>query len=120
MARKSQRLTEEALKIVAARFRCLGDPSRLKLLNLLMDGEMSVGDLADAAEFDQPTVSRQLAILRREGIVSRRSEGNRGFYRIVDATVVELCEVVCGGLIDQLTETLEALPDERAWRGMNI
>ena len=120
MARKAHRLSGEALQMVAARFRCLADPARLKLLNLLMGGELSVGELAEAAEIDQPAVSRQLAILRREGIVTRRAEGNRGYYRIVDTTVVELCEVVCGGLIEQLTETLEAMPDERAWRGMNI
>ncbi len=85
-----------------------------------MEGEKSVGELVEGSGLDQPMVSRQLAVLRRDGIVSRRAEGNRGFYQICDPSVVELCEVVCGGLAEQLADNLEALPDARIWRGMNI
>ena len=57
---------------------------------------------------------------RREGILVRRSEGNRGYYRIDDSTVIKLCAVVCGGLAERLSEDLEALPDAAAWRGAGI
>ena len=120
MAKKKPVLTDEALEMVSARFRALSDPTRLRLLNLLMEGERTVGELAEAAELDQPVASRQLAVLRRDGIVARRAEGNRGYYRINDATVVQLCEVVCGGLADKLSDDLDALPAADAWRGMNI
>ena len=113
-------MTDEALELVAARFRVLADPARLRLLNLLMEGERSVGALAEATELEQPVVSRHLAVLRREGVVARRAEGNRGFYRINDASVVQLCELVCGGLADRLTGHLEALPDANYWKGMGI
>ncbi len=120
MAPKKPVMTDEALRMVAGRFRALADPTRLLLLNLLMEGERSVGELAESAALDQPVASRQLAVLRREGLVARRAEGNKGFYRIQDASVVQVCEVVCGGLAEKLAEDLEALPDAALWRGMNI
>ena len=113
-------LSDEALALVAARFRVLGDPTRLRILNTLMQGEVSVGELCERTGIEQPNVSRHLALLRGEGIVARRGEGNRGFYRIEDETVLELCEVVCGGLIDRLEEDLEELADARSWRGAGI
>ncbi|MFQ5699651.1 MAG: ArsR/SmtB family transcription factor [Myxococcota bacterium] len=113
-------LSEEAIDLVARRFRALADPNRLRILNALMQGEHSVGDLAALAGLEQPSVSRHLAVLRQAGIVSRRAQGNRGFYRIEDPTVIRLCEVVCGGLVERLAEDLEALPDARAWRGAQL
>jgi DNA-binding transcriptional ArsR family regulator len=105
---------------VAARFRALADPTRLRLLNLRWAGERAVGVLAVAAARAQPIGARLLAVLRRDGIVARRAAGNKGFYRINDATLVQLCEVVCGGLAETLADGLEALPDAAMWRGMNI
>ncbi len=103
-------LSDEALRLVAVRFRALSDPSRLRILNLLMQGESSVQDLVEATGFEQPNVSRHLSMMRREGIVERRADGNRALYSILDPTVMQLCEIVCGGLAGQLTERLEALP----------
>lgn len=108
--RKHPVLTDEALELVAARFRALSDPKRLRILNLLMQGESSVQDLAETAGLQQPSVSRHLAQLRSEGIVQRRAEGNRAIYRIHDPTIVEICEIVCGGLAEHFSEGLEALP----------
>jgi len=114
MSKKSRKhpvLTDEALELVATRFRALSDPKRLRVLNLLMQGESSVQDLADAAGLEQPSVSRHLAHLRNEGIVQRRADGNRAIYRIHDPTIVEICEIVCGGLAERFSESLEALPE---------
>jgi len=103
-------LSAEALRLVASRFGALSDPSRLRILNQLMQGESGVQELVEATGFEQPNVSRHLSVLRREGIVERRADGNRALYRIQDPTIVQLCEIVCGGLTGRLTETLEALP----------
>ena len=105
-------LTDEALELVATRFRALGDPSRLRLLNLLMQGECSVQDLVLESGLTQTNVSRHLGLLRREGMVSRVRDGNRAFYRITDPNVKKLCEIVCGGLSSQLEVGLEALQGE--------
>jgi DNA-binding transcriptional ArsR family regulator len=113
-------LSEEATRLVADRFRALADPSRLRILSVLMEGERSVGDLVEALALEQPTVSRHLAVLRRQGIVARRTDGNRAFYCIADPTVVKLCEVVCGGLAERLATGLEELPSPESWRGAGI
>ena len=118
--RKHPVLTDEAVQLVAARFRALSDPTRLQLLNVLMQGESSVQGLVEATGVEQSNLSRHLAVLRREGIVARRSQGNRAIYRIHDPSVVQLCEVVCGGLLDRLSDELEALPDAKIWKGMEI
>ncbi len=112
--RKHPVLADEALELVAARFRALGDPRRLRILNLLMQGESSVQDLADTAGLEQSSVSRHLAQLRTEGIVQRRTEGNRAIYRIHDKSVVDLCGIVCGGLAEHFNEGLEALGEQAA------
>jgi ArsR family transcriptional regulator len=118
--RKHPVLSDQALELVAARFRALSDPSRLRILNTLMGGERSVQALAESTGLEQPNVSRHLAQLRREGIVERRPEGNRAIYRIHDPTVVRLCEIVCGGLAGHLSEGLEALPNGSVWKGSGI
>jgi ArsR family transcriptional regulator len=113
-------LSEETLELIAARFSALSDPVRLRLLNTLMQGELSVGELVERTGLEQSNVSRHLAVLRRDGIVARRAEGNRAFYRIDDETVVEVCEVVCSGLIDRLADNLDGLEDARHWLGADI
>ncbi len=123
MARRKKKhpiLTDETLELIAARFNALSDPARLRLLNTLMQGELSVSELIEQTGLEQSNVSRHLAVLRREGIVARRAEGNRAFYRIDDETVVRVCEVVCGGLINRLSDNLDGLEDARRWSGADI
>lgn len=68
-----------------ARFlKCLGEPTRLKLLGLLAGGEMSVGELADGLGRDQPLVSHHLRSLEECGIVLGRKEEQKVYYRITD------------------------------------
>jgi len=113
-------LSDDALELVAARFRSLGDPSRLKLLSVLMTGERSVQQLVEETGLSQTNVSRHLGLLRREGLVARQTQGNRALYRLQDASLVKLCELVCDGLSGRLSDELEALPEARAWRGYGI
>jgi len=109
-ARSHLPLSDEALGLVAARFRALGDPARLRLLDALMQREASVQELVAASGLAQPNVSKHLALLRGEGIVARRSQGNRAIYRLIDPSVRRLCEIVCGGLAERLARHLDALP----------
>ena len=123
MTRKRARhpvLSEQALDMLSARFRAFGDPTRLRILNILMQGECCVGDLVESTGLEQPCVSRHLIVLRREGILARRADGNRAYYSIEDSTVTRLFRLVCGGLSERLSEELDALPDGRGWRGAGI
>lgn len=102
-------LGEEAITLVAARFRALGDPSRIRLLNLLMQGEMSVHEMVEASGMSQTNVSRHLGLLRREGVVARRRVGKLAVYRIIDPNIETLCALVCGGIESHLEGGLDAL-----------
>ena len=113
-------LSDEALEQVAARFRVLADPSRLRILNVLMQGELAVQEITERTGFSQSHVSRHLGLMRREGLLERRADGVQALYRIDDPTVVQLCEIVCGGLAGRLSERLDALPDARAFKGYGI
>lgn len=106
-------LTPEALVLVAARFRALGDASRLRILNQLLAREMSVQQLVNATGLTQTATSRHLAALRAERIVERRTDGRNAFYRIVDASIAELCRVVCGGLARQFSSALRVVGHRR-------
>jgi ArsR family transcriptional regulator len=94
---------------VAARFRALGDTSRLRILSHLLAAEISVQDLVDATGLTQTATSRQLAVLRAERIVERRVEGRNAIYRVVDTTIADLCRIVCGGLERRLTADLRVM-----------
>lgn len=102
-------LSPDALEFVAARFRALGDPSRLRVLNVLMTGEYSVQELVDATGLSQTATSRQLAVLRAARVVDRRVQGKNAIYRVVDPSVAQLCEIVCAGLEQRLADDLRVM-----------
>ncbi len=91
-------LPPELLDRVAERFRLLGDPLRLGLLQALRGGEASVGELADRLGTSIPNASKHLKQLCQAGVIRRRPEGTSVYYAIVDPGVFDLCDVVCGGL----------------------
>lgn len=93
-----KRLTEPALDLIAARFRVLGEPMRLRLLIALEDGERNVTSLVQATGATQANVSRHLQTLAEAGILGRRKEGLNVFYFIADPGIFDLCEGVCGSL----------------------
>jgi ArsR family transcriptional regulator len=98
-------LAPELAALVARRFAALGEPTRLRLLNLMHErGETSVGELVAATGGTQPNVSKHLGLLLREGMVSRRREGSRAIYAIADPTLMQLCDDVCAGVREQLRE----------------
>ncbi len=94
-------MTEELLAAVARRFRALASPSRLKVLNALMGGPMTMGELAVATGLEQSNLSRQVAELEQESCVSRSREGRRVRVAIEDPTLFALCDLVCGALREQ-------------------
>ena len=71
-------------------FRVLGHPARVRILELLRDGEHSVGQLQAELELDSSGTSQHLAALRRIGLVSVRREGTSAFYSVEDEQVFEL------------------------------
>ena len=110
MQRPKKELSDAALQMIADRFKIMSDPMRLKILNALWDGELSVGGIIEASAGLQANISKHLGILQQSGLVSRRKDGLNVYYRICDETVFELCEVVCASLHDRLVAQMGELP----------
>ena len=102
-------MSPEALDMVAARFRAMGEPLRLRILQELERGERSVSALALSVASTQPNVSKHLRILQDAGLLERRQQGTSAFYSIADPMVFELCDLVCSKLRDRLEAQVGAL-----------
>ncbi|WHZ10816.1 MAG: hypothetical protein OJF60_001255 [Burkholderiaceae bacterium] len=99
-------LPPAALEQVASYFRTLSEPTRLRILNLLGTGELSVGEIAQQVDSSVANVSRHLAQMAQRGLVTRESRGNSVYYRVGDPTVQALCELVCGSIARRYDQTL--------------
>jgi DNA-binding transcriptional ArsR family regulator len=103
-------LPPEALDQVAAYFQTLSEPTRLRILNLLREGERSAGELAQLCGYTGANISRHMAMLTSRGLVSRESRGTSVYFRIADQSVYDLCDLVCGNIARQF----ERVAAERA------
>ncbi|MEO5859229.1 MAG: metalloregulator ArsR/SmtB family transcription factor [Pyrinomonadaceae bacterium] len=101
------KLTDEALLMIAERFRVLSEPIRLKILQALRGGELSVSDLVNEVRIGQPNASKHLRTLQDAGLVKRDQRGNLAFYSIADESIFELCEAVCDSLGNRFREQAE-------------
>ncbi len=103
----SQPLPDTLVQLIAQRFRALGEPSRIRILECLRDAPRTVQELADELGFSQQNVSKHLSLLLSLGIVSRRREGGFSHYAIEDQSVLRMCDEVCGALQRQIAELHE-------------
>lgn len=102
-------VSDRAIELLAARFRVLGDPTRLRIIQNLQYDELSVSELTQLCGTSQPNVSKHLKYMLQAGILGRRQDGPVVFYRVVDNTVFELCNLVCGSMLEHLEREAEAL-----------
>lgn len=101
------------VELIAKRFRVLGDPLRITLLDRLRGGEATVSELRESTGASQQNVSKHLGVLLEAGIVRRAKRGTSSVYSIADEGVFDLCEQVCGGLrrqLDDLDAVLQGIP----------
>jgi ArsR family transcriptional regulator len=105
----SNALPEQLLDQVAERFRVLGDATRLGILRILLDaGPLNVGEIVASMNTSQANVSKHLRTLHDAGIVSREPRGTAAYYSVADPTVMELCDVVCSRLREQVAREAKA------------
>jgi ArsR family transcriptional regulator len=117
-----ERALEAALRapiseIKADLFRALSHPARDRVLEVLAEGEHSVGEMQPLVGIESSHLSQQLGILRRAGLVTNRREGTTVVYGIRDPAVVELLAVAKRFLINTLSESQELLAELRVAAG---
>jgi len=96
------RMRDSADQAVAL-LRLLSHPDRLMLLCQLTDGERCVSDLQASLDIQQPGLSQQLGVLRREGVVETRRDGKHIFYSMADERTLALLQTLYGLFCDQST-----------------
>ena len=94
----------------ARRFALLSDPTRLRLLAVLIEREpMTVTDLADALGIAAPNVSQHLSRLSAGRLVGREKQGRTVLYRTIEPSLHQLCDLMCRSLVDQ-ADRLSVIP----------
>ncbi len=110
-------MTEAMLVKVAEQFKALGEPSRLRLMNLLFEGETTVGDLVQRSGLSLANVSKQLGLLHQVGWVDRRKEGLTVVYSLADGRTRQLCDLMCRRVQERAAAAAElAAPARRRRR----
>jgi DNA-binding transcriptional ArsR family regulator len=110
----SHPLPDPVVDLVARRFRALGDPIRIRLVEHLREGEASMGELVSLSETTPQNVSKHLGVLLQVGVVARRKQGTASYYRIADEAVFALCEQVCESIEREFDTFGTALAGARA------
>jgi DNA-binding transcriptional ArsR family regulator len=101
LGRKSKRkLSDEELGHIARHFRLLGEPMRLKILQVVCKNPRTVSEIVTATDATQANVSKHLALLAAAGILQREKDGQCVYYGVKDQLVVRLCELVHARLVD--------------------
>lgn len=102
-------LPPDLAEMISARFKLLGEPMRLRIIDRVRAGEVGVGALAEELGTSQQNVSKHLQTLHAGGILSRRREGNSVLYSLADPAIVEMCDQVCGSMEQQLAGVARTL-----------
>lgn len=99
-------------------FDVLSDPNRRRILDLLLPGEWSVGELVDELGLSQPLVSKNLRVLREAGLVDVRADGQLRLYRLRPEPLMELdawlepYRLLWSGRLDALEAHLDRMEDD--------
>lgn len=116
-SRASVDLSDEAIDVIATRLRVVGEPTRIRLLALLNQGEATVQELSDRLPTTPQNISRHLTTLHQAGMVGRHKQANTVRYTLVDWTGWWLVEQMAAALAahaEELGELFPAEPDETA------
>lgn len=106
--------TPELLGMVASRFRALAEPARLAVLHALEAGPCSVTGLVARTGLGQANLSKHLQQLHAAGFVSRARRGAYVHYALADERVLQLCELMCGRLEEDLGAAHDLLAIRRS------
>jgi DNA-binding transcriptional ArsR family regulator len=109
-------MTTELRRFKAEIFHALAHPTRIAIVEMLRDGEMSAGQLIEKLEVEQANASQHLAVLRAKQIVVNRKEGNQVFYSIRDKALIDVLDILKRYFYSQLSQTMSMLKEIKAER----
>jgi DNA-binding transcriptional ArsR family regulator len=101
--------SDELLNRIAEVLKAMADPTRLKILHCIHNGELCVSDILEVVGGSQANVSKHLSVLKRAGLVDCRRSGLNVYYRIVDEGVFAICRNVCDSLEIRLDREHQAI-----------
>lgn len=105
----SLNMPDEMLEAVSNRFKLLSEPMRLKILRVLCEREHTVQEIVDEVSASQANISKHLALMHDNGIVSRRKEGLKCYYRIADDSIMFACHLISKCVVENLQNRLSWL-----------
>ena len=92
-------------------FQALAHPTRIAILELLRDGELSAGALIEKLVLEQANVSQHLAVLRAKQLVSTRKSGNQVFYSLRDPALIDVLDILKRYFYSQLSQTMSMMKE---------
>ncbi len=106
--------SEPLYKLKGEFFKTLGHPARIRILELLVEADRSVGELQPEVGLESSNLSQQLGVLRRAGVVVTHKVGNNVIYSIASPDIAELMAVARKVLTTVLSDRVAVLEDLRA------
>jgi DNA-binding transcriptional ArsR family regulator len=99
-------MPDEMLEAVSSRFKLLSEPMRLKILRVLCEREHTVQEIVIKVNATQANISKHLALMHENGVVNRRKEGLKCYYRIADDSIVYSCYLTSKSVVENLQDRL--------------
>ncbi len=93
---------KEIYKIHAEMCKVFSNPTRLEILNLLRDNELTVSELTNKSEFTQVNISQHLSIMKNKGIVSSRRKGKNVYYKLTNPKIIKAFDIIKEVLAERL------------------
>ncbi len=111
-------LTNETLEQVAVFLRSMAEPTRLKILRALHDGEKTVSEIMEETGANQSNISKHLSILSSAHILASRKDGTSIYYKISDPNITDICDTVCRSIAERIRQEAATLKNIR--RGVSL
>jgi len=95
----------------------LASPARLRIIDALREGELSVGEIGEVIGARKANVSQHLAVMRQRGIIEGRRCGTNVYYRLANPKVIQACELMREVLVEQMEATTSLLAETAGGKG---
>ncbi len=106
-------MPDEMIVSIAYRFKILSEPMRLKILRAICNGEKTVQEIVDEAEASQANISKHLSMMYESGLVDRRKDGLKCYYRLADDSVFKVCGLISNSIENNMKHRLKWINSSR-------